>query len=204
MKKTLMILVVCLLATLILVGCGKSESTTLGGDVSIESLKSIAEIKALNPENTQWATGEGDGFLLYVFEKDGQYYRVKASLSKEQEEALFNIDYSDEDYEEQQNAIIDSLEILEVENLNDQILTKEECDALVGKTGKDLFDDGWTYSGHNLENMEFWMGKGPFTYTVVFDGHVDESEYETFDGETGILDLKIKSVEFSSLGDALN
>ena len=77
-------------------------------------------------------------------------------------------------------------------------------DAYVGKTGREMQDAGWIYTGHDLENMEFWLQYGPFVYTVVFDGKVDEKDWDTFEDESGAKDMKVKSVEFNSIGDATN
>lgn len=52
--------------------------------------------------------------------------------------------------------------------------------------------------------MEFWMQKGAFTYAIVFDGKVDEADYDTFDAEEGIREMTVKSAAFYELGDATN
>lgn len=96
------------------------------------------------------------------------------------------------------------MEIEKIENLNETILSQEELDALMGKTGQELLDDGWVWTGHDLEAMEFWMQKGAFTYTIVFDGKVDEADYDTFDAEEGIREMTVKSAAFYELGDATN
>ena len=82
------------------------------------------------------------------------------------------------------------------------MLSQEELDKLVGKTGQELLDTGWSDGyGYNLEEMEFWLDYGPFSYAVVFDDPVPESEYETFDTETGIKDRHVVSAKFFMLGN---
>ena len=115
-----------------------------------------------------------------------------------------DISFEDEDYEAQQAAILSPLAIDKIENLSEQILSQEELDKLVGKTGKDLQDAGWTFGGQDLSTMEFWMNYGAFSYTVVFDGSVPESDWETFEAETGTADMTVKSATYNSLGDATN
>ena len=116
-----------------------------------------------------------------------------------------NVDIFQEGYEKKQQKIIKNIEIDEMEDLSDQMLSQDELDALAGKTGQELVDEGWLFNGgHNLENMEFWMGYGPFNYSVFFDGEVAESDYETFDDEADTRELTVKSAEFNSLGDATN
>lgn len=183
-------------------GAGGDNSDSSDSTASIEDCKTIGDILNLDAEDVQTAVYENN--VVYAFKLGDSYYRVRATISDEDQDKYIGIDYSDEDYEDQQNAIVAPLEIDEIENLDEQILTQEERDALVGKTGQELQDEGWTYSGHDLETMEFWMNYGPFMYTVTFDGKVDEKDYDDYDDEEGTKGLKIKSVEFMMLGDATN
>ena len=214
MKKILALLIVYVLV-LGLTACsnssvsgassgGSNESDGASGEeIALDSFKTIEDALNIESESTQWSGGENT--FVYVFEKDGKYYRLIANMTDEQSEALSNIDFSDDNYEEKQNEIIGPLEVVKAELLNDLILTQEEMDAWVGKTGKELLDDGWTTGmGYNLDTMEFWMGYGSFYYTVVFDGNGEELDIDTFDEEEGIKDFKVQSIEFLSLGDATN
>ena len=170
MKKLIILIMVLLMSVPVLAACGGSNDAEAGGaeDVSVDSLKTIGDIIALDSADMQCAVYEGN--VVYAFQLGDAYYQARASISEEDEQAYFDIDFADEDYEEQQNAIVESLEIEEIVNLNDQMLSQEDLDALVGKTGQELMDEGWTFSGHDLEAMEFWMGYGPFVYTVTSRG----------------------------------
>jgi len=133
------------------------------------------------------------------------FYRAIAAISKEDSDAYMKVDFADEDYQEQQNKIVAPLKIDKIEDLSDQLISQEELDKLVGKTGKELVEDGWTYNGsYFLEEMQFELNKGPFVYMFVFDGSVDEKDYEDYDAEKGTRDMKVKSASFSALGDATN
>lgn len=205
MKKVLSIFLVLLMAMMALTACGGSGDSDSGdaGDAapvtSVEELKTIGDIMAL--EASDYSTAVYEDQVVYAFKLGDTYYRAKADISPEDAQAYWDVDYTAEDYEEQEAAIISPLEIREIENLSEQILSEEDCAALVGKTGQELQDAGWTYSGHDLESMEFWMEYGPFVYTVVFDGEVAEADYETFEDEAGTKDMAVKSVTFSdSLG----
>ena len=48
--------------------------------------------------------------------------------------------------------------------------------------------------------MEFWLAKGPFEYTVVFDGKVENED--DFDFETDAKSFTVKSITLNGLGDA--
>lgn len=170
---------------------------------NIDNLKTFEDVINLTKEETQ--SSVGSGYVVYAFKFGDDYYRVYSAISKELEDAYIKVDFAEDDAQEQQEALIKDIEIDKVEKLTDQILTEEQCNELVGKTGKDLVDDGWTYDGsYMLDEMEIWMAKGPFVYAVTFDGTVPESEYENFDCEKGTKDMKVKAVRFEMLGDASN
>jgi hypothetical protein len=122
-------------------------------------------------------------------------------MTKEQMDAFDEIDFAADDAAEQQDALISTFEITDREKLDDQMLSQEDLDALVGKTGQELLDDGWTPGyGYNLENNEFWLYYGPFCYTVYFDGEFEEDD-EIYDDTEYFKDHTVTSAEFNSLGD---
>ena len=205
MKRVLSLLLVLLMTVCMLTACGgsKDEPKEQSAGESVDSLKTIGDIIEAAPEDIQSAVYEDK--VVYAFKMGDNYYRAIAAISKEDSDAYMKIDYADEDYEEQQNKIVAPLKIDNIEDLNDQIISQEELDKLVGKTGKELVKDGWTYNGsYFLEEMQFELNKGPFVYTFTFDGKVDEKDYDDYDAEKGTKDMKVKSAAFSSIGDATN
>ena len=201
MKKLTSLVLILVLSITLLAACSNADNGSGSSEtVSVDTLKTIGDVIALNADETQSAVY--DGKVIYAFRVDDTYYRVWANITPEDEQAYWEIDFMDEDYEEQQQKIVAPLQIEETEVLNDQMLTREELDALVGKTGQDLQDAGWTYSGNTLDTMEFWMNYGPFQYTIVFDGKVAEEDYDSFDEERDTKTMTVKSAEFSMLGDA--
>lgn len=214
MKKYLSVLLVMLMMMLAMAGCGgaatdegdSGDSGSSGGTASVEdveSAKTFGDLIALDVEDVQSAMTEK--YFVYAFRVGDDYYRARTSVKPETSKAYFDISFEDDDYEKKQNDIVGPLEIEQLEHLNDQILSEDDLAALVGKTGKELVDEGWTYSGsHMLEDMTFWMDYGPFEYAVKFDGSVDEADYEDYDDEAGTIALKVTGAEFSSMGDACN
>ena len=213
MKKVISVILAIVMSVTVLAACGNSGNGSGSGSASgagsatdekavIESLTTLGDAIALESSETQAAVY--DGKAIYAFKLGDTYYRIRASISPEDEQAYMDIDYMDDDYEEQQKKILSPLVIDQIDDLSLQMLSQEELDALVGKTGQDLQDAGWTYGGHDLETMEFWMDYGPFDYTVVFDGEVTEAEYETFDDEKDTRTMTVKSARFNTLGDATN
>ena len=205
MKRVLSLLLVLLMAVCMLTACGgsKDEPKEKSAGASVDSLKTIGDIIEAAPEDLQSAVYEDK--VVYAFKMGDNFYRAIAAISKEDSDAYMKVDFADEDYQEQQNKIVAPLKIDKIEDLSDQLISQEELDKLVGKTGKELVEDGWTYNGsYFLEEMQFELNKGPFVYMFVFDGSVDEKDYEDYDAEKGTRDMKVKSASFSALGDATN
>ena len=209
-KRTISTVLV-LLMVLALAGCGSnnggdsgsggSGSGGSGAEVSLDSLKTMGDAFALETEEDQWAVYEGK--VVYAFKAGDTYYRVRASIPEDEQQAYWDIEFDDEEAEAKQHAIIDPLEIEQVENLSEQMLTQDELNALVGKTGQELVDEGWEYTGsYNLVDMLVWMTYGPFEYSITFDGSTDEPNNDDFDIEATTQNMKVKSAEFSMLGDA--
>ena len=203
MKKVISLMLVLLLAAMLFAGCGKTagNADTPAQSGAIDALKTMGDVSALNCETYQSTYYEDS--VVYAFELDGVYYRASAPVSKETSEALWALDTQNEADKQKELEILNTIGIEKLENLSDQILGRQALDALAGKTGQQLLDEGWTTNGsYMLDKMEIWMNYGPFTYSVFFDGHVDEANFETFDVDEDIKPLKVKSAEFLMLGEA--
>ena len=215
MKKKI---IAVLTAGLLLAGCGNNTGSTgsagstgstadsgtpaaasSGADVS--SFKTMGEIFALHPDERE--KGFADKDYCYVFELDGIIYRAKGTLTQEQMDQLFALDYDDPDYDKKYSEIAGPIAIEQLDNLTEMIPPQEELDKYAGKTGQDLLDEGWTEGyGYNLDNMEFFLYKGPFAYTVVFESDQKYENTDDFDVRATIAPLKIKSVPYNGLGNA--
>ena len=205
-------------ALLLITACGQSgsegsgESGESGGNAESSSaaafdpgtIKTMGDVFAYgNEENSQEAFTDVE--YIYVLNIDGVYYRAIAEMPEDVSKAVWAIDFDDEDRTRKERELVAPLELKTFENLTEQIPSQEELDQYVGKTGQMIFDEGWTYSYYNLEDMEAGMDHGPFTYKVIFnyDGEpmVNSDDFD-FYGE--FKDLTIKSITFDSIGDATN
>ena len=155
----------------------------------------MADVFAYDSDN--YASG-GD-FYIYVFEKDGIIYRATAKFPPDVSEKVAAIDIFDEQYDAMVREAVAPLEIEKLDNLTEMIPPQEELDALVGKTGQDLLDAGWTIWSYQLDIMEFGLHHGPFAFTVVFDGELEMTD--DFDEYAAIAPLTIKSVTYDGIGD---
>ena len=198
MKKTLSLILVLALMLTALVACGQKTASPAASAAPAE-FKTFADILAQqDATNMQYSLGEG--MLVYAFELNGVYYRASTAVDEATENAGFDLDYDDPEHDAKWAALIGPLAIENLENLSETIPSQAELDALVGKTGQELLDDGWTMWGGDCESLEFYLNHGAFTYTVQFEGEPANSD--TFDWDEGIAPYTVKSATFSGLGDA--
>lgn len=173
-------------------GEGTGEKTDLSSLKTVDDLFRYTE---------GWDYSLFEGNFIYIFALDDVFYRAIAQVPAETEAEIAALDLDDEFYNDKVNSLIMALEISRIENISAAVPAQEELDALAGKTGADLLDDGWYVAyGYDLEKMQFFMNRGLFSYTVTFDGSL-ESVDETGDFEE-IRPLKVLSVVYDGLGDA--
>ena len=143
----------------------------------------------------------GEDRAIFAFEQEDVIYRAIAESSPEVMNAIFELDFDSPDYNKKWKEILSPLKVQKIENLTEMIPAQEELDKLVGKTGEDLFNDGWTTgSGYNLEDMIVYMNHGPFSFAVTFDGTVENPE--TFNEEEDIKTMTVTAVAYEGIGDA--
>ena len=195
----LLLTAVCLCA--LLAACAnKNEPVKTTDDMS--SIATIGEALALGEDGAKMAATYEKAYVCVV-EKDGEYWRFVAELSAEEHAALSELDILAEDYEQKEKALLEPLAVTKCENLNEMMLSEDEMNALVGKTGEDLLNDGWISGmGYNLDSMEFYMEYAPFEYAVTFEAVEKLENTDDFDEVEAIRPLKVTSVAFSGLGDS--
>ena len=202
---------VCVLSLLIVLSlfaaCGKkgSNDPTPTNNIPASdtlSVKTIGEALALKGEGEFQSATLGKAYVV-VFEKDGVYWRVIAELTPEQHDALFALDILDENHDEKEKELVSPLTVTKIEDLNEKKLSDDDMAALVGKTGAELLDSGWTSGmGYNLDSMEFYLEYAPFMYTVTFEKQEQLENTDDFDEEAAVASLKVVSVSFSGLGNS--
>ncbi len=209
MKKTAILLVV-LLALSLFTGCSLSikpesgEISDVKGTSAIESFKTIGDLLSSEEASFRQRAVFSDKYVQ-VFEIDDTIYRVIAPISEELSDKLFDLDIFDEEYDEKVTELVSASAITSYENLSEQIPEQAELDKLIGKTGAELLDDGWSVGSYSLSEMEFYMDKDPFEYLVTFNEKIDYPEDDPdfeFDEDTELRPLTVKSITYFGLGDA--
>ena len=196
MKKTLALILAALMLTALFAGCGKEQKKTPVDIDSVETLGDIFSLGDLDERQSCWS----DKTYVIAFGLNGVYYRATASLPADVSKKIDALEFDDPKHDEKMEKALSPVKIDKFENLTDLIPPQEELDKVVGKTAKELFDDGWSSSGWSLDDMEFWLVKDAFQYTVKFDGKLEYSD--DLDIEKAIEPYTVKSIVFSGLGNA--
>lgn len=201
MKKVFVCITAIALVLVLLAACGVQKPA---GEATADVTKftTLGEVLALS-ETEELQRSISENAIVFVFKNSGTYWRLTAKITPAQSEALFALDALDENYEKDLADQIADVAIEKCENLSEQILTEEERNALIGKTGEDLINEGWTDGmGYNLDDMEFYLELQPFAYTVVFEAEEALENTDDFDVLEAIRPLKVKSVTFFGLGNS--
>ena len=189
------------LAALPLTACGGSASTDTGTDEPSPAATQTTEV-----DPSSWATlsdafasadpstlnyGYDDDTFVCVFQIGDAYYRTVAKMVDE--------------VHEQFAATVGELEILEAADITDELMSQEDIEQYVGKTGQDLVDAGFIFSNYIMyggEETGADLDKGSFAYSFIFDTQVSEEQADS-DSE-GSLILGATVVEAQSNGNLSN
>jgi len=163
--------------------------------VDLEKVDKLGELLGL-PE---YGSSMSEDKYVYAFEQDGVIYRAVAALPTDVSEALWDLDWEDEQYEEKEKALLAPLKILEINNLSEGIPSQYELDKLIGKTGGELLENGWYCTGWTYEDAVFYMGHGPYNYLVTFNEKVDN--WDNFNEYEDLNDMTVSSVTYDGFGD---
>ena len=131
-----------------------------------------------------------------LFTLDGVVYRVEAESSEEVFDRVTAIDYSDPDYDDKVKAIFSSLKVTEVLNLTAGVPTEAELAAYVGKTGRELLDDGFElgFGDFDLEETTYFLYKDYYQFRFTFNEKIEYSD--NIDDYATLLNLTVKTAAF--------
>ena len=177
---------------------GSSAAATAPVDVS--KLKTVGDVLALS-ENSGY--GWNDTTLVCVADGEGLFVRGVATITPEVAKQVEELDVEAEDFTKQQDATYGQLQLDSVEDLSSGIRSQENLDSYVGKTGQDLFDEGFTFYAYNMYGGDTTMAgmeDGYYLYEVTFDAKVPESATE--DGGASIANAPITEMVFLGASNA--
>ena len=205
MKKILSFELAIVVAIFALTACirlNRESKSNSKNSLDCSRLKTVADVFAYYDDFENLQELYTDKNYVVAFRVDGVYYRAIAEIPEDVSAAICKIDLHDKDRGKKERDLVSSLKV-NIENLSDKIPNQKELDKLVGKFGRELFDDGWTYWFYDLKNMTTGMNYGAFAYTVKFeyDGKPMKNT-DGFDFYDKFKDLQVSSVKFYGLGDA--
>ena len=191
MKKTLLLLA-ALMLLFALAACGAEEPAAQ--PVELNTLGD-----ALSAESSYNYAGWNSETYVYVFDNGGPPYRVVAEMTQELYDAIDQIEFTDPEKDAKLLELVGDLPLISVENLAEGIPSQEELDQLVGKTGQELTDEGFSIWGFTIDGdqEEFTLAQGPYEYIAVFNEPAPTGA-DTTEAET-IRDLTLKSITYDGL-----
>ena len=226
-----------------LVGCGSqekpvNENSSPSENAPVEQSgqatpvnEEKADAKAPTCDVTQWETvgdalavkagdyytaGWDDKSYLAMFAiENGGFVRIMAEMTPTAQETLDNLDASAGDYDEKYAAAIRDLKLVNAQDLTDSLKTPSELNAYIGKTGRDLMEEGFEFKDYIAKSEGMTVAEmtlGHLKYNVTFNVTVPDDPAEQIDetvmeGETAsikepaktgeaIKDANITAIEF--------
>ena len=207
MKSTVKTLLCLLLAAgmiLSLAACGAEKNDASGDEETAADGSQDADAAEFQTMGDVFASesvneGYSEEYFVYAFEANGVAYRAIAEMPADVSEAVWALDFFDEDRDAKIQEMVAPLPIMRLDNLTEMIPSQEELDALVGRNVQELLDEGWTFSYWDMGAMEGGMYHGPFSFQFTFDGTLENPE----DVDESQADrLTVKSVTYDGIGDA--
>ena len=203
MKKTISLMLAVMSALILSAGCGaasspeESPTAFAASKTDMDSIQTIVDI-AEKRTGDFYERAVYDDRYVCVFEQDGIYYRATAALPSDTFDAMMDLDFADENYEQKYEALVGGLKIDQMENLSEKIPSQEELSSrYAGKTGEELLNLGWTITGYDIDEMVFFLEDDLFRYDVVFDGKPEKKE--GFNEYEEIRPLTVRSITWSGI-----
>ncbi len=203
------------LAALPLSACGNAASTDGGASEPAPAASQDAPIDvsswttlrdALSVADTNDLSYGYDGnYFVCVFNSGTSTIRAVGKCQPGIDGAFADLDMGADDYLEKVTEIVGDFELVEAADITDELMSQEDVEQYVGKTGQELVDAGFVFSYYNMyggEQTGADMDNGYYSYSFTFDTQVSEEQAETDSEGSLILDAVV--VEAQSLGNLSN
>ena len=179
---------------------GAAASDAEGIDTS--SWQTLGDAFATGATSTSYVYN--DDYIICVFQVGDSYIRAVAKMDPQIDEELTALDFMADDHDQQVLDVLSRLELVEAQDLTPQAISQDELDQLVGKTGKDLVDEGFVFSYYYTTgetDAGAMMQNGAFNYAVTFDAVVADPDADE-DG-TAIMDATVTDAQVAGVSDDL-
>ena len=219
-KKTALAcaLSIALVASPLLAACGNSSNQ----QPASEATTSDEESKASELDMKSWQTlgdalehatgslswGSNDKYIVCVFEADDALVRAVGEMEPGVDEKMGEVDFFADDHDEQIAQIIGVLKLESAEDLSGDIPSQEELDALVGKTGQQLQDDGYAFESYYMyggDETSAIYAHGFIGVDVTFDTTISEEDADGDENGDALKDAVVTAAEYAGpAGSALD
>ena len=185
-------------------GSSSSDSSDTGQATTVDyaSWKTLGDVFAA--ETSVRSAGWDDNYYVCMIQVDDSHFRIIAKMDDEANKNLEAVDWG-QDSEKVDKALDDAvahLPLQSVEDVTGKLLSQDELDELVGKTGKELEEAGFVFQSYSMyggEQTAADFAKDYFAYSFTFDVIVREDATE--DGGASVADVKVVSAEFANAAD---
>ncbi len=215
MKKIMLSYLIIALVASNLFACGGATQTADANNAGEEvididlvdfdesSIKTMGDFhKYKVDEFYNYQDGYNETKFQMVVEVNNTYFRATADMPEGLYDKLIQVDFEKRD--EAIEELIFPLPVAKLENLNTLVPSQKELNQYVGKTGQELFDEGWTYMYYNVEDVSAGLYHGPFLYDVMFEYNGPKMENtDDFDFYKEFAPFKVLSVIYAGVGDAI-
>ena len=146
-----------------------------------------------------------DALYVAAFEKDGACYRVEGAIPPEMAVQLNAIDFFDEERDDKQQVLLSPLPVTRVGDLSACRLSQAELDALVGKTGQEIMDDGWTFQSYFMtggDETAATYAKDYYAVNLTFDANISSDKADKDVNGDEMKAAKVSAAENAGVSDA--
>lgn len=171
-----------------------SQPAVEAAPVDTTSWKTLGDALASRTGNLSY--GYDDDYFVAIFDAGDSIIRTVSKMELSIRDEFGELDFEDPDYEAKETAILADLELISAEDITSDVLSQEELDSYVGKTGQDMYDAGFVFSYYSMyggEQTSASIDYGYFSYDVTFDTSIDESQSE--DEGASLKDAKVVEVQ---------
>jgi hypothetical protein len=204
-RKAAVLACTLVLALGLLSACSTQSSTNDGdastGAIDPSSWKTVGDALATQTDAVQ--ASWNDKYYVSVFKADDQYFRIVGIVDDEAKKKGDAVDWSADDVDEQNREAYSGCALKSAEDITGDLVSQEELDKLVGKTGKELADEGYTFAGYFMyggDETGAQFDKGYFQYSMTFKVKVEEKD--TDDGGASVQDATVTEATFLNAADS--
>lgn len=185
-------------------GSGSAADTPAASTVDASSWKTLGDALAAKTDDV--SSGWDDEYYIVAFKSGDSLFRVVAKSEEGIQDKTSELDFLADDYNDKLLEVIGGLEIVSVEDLTAEVPTQEQLDAMVGKTGQELLDDGWAFESYYMtggDETAATFTRGYVACNVTFDAKVDTEKADSDVNGDSLKDAKVTLAENAGVsGDA--